>query len=220
MIYVPLFIAMRDGDDVGPGCVPRGKKSSTGAKHQVQRAKILHRQRRKYYTSIGRPGDAPTLDQCFPSRNLRFHYKQVLRFCLAVNTLDKRSISAAEIGFAQSLLETLCIDYTRMNIPLSPNFHYMMHLEESMLKSGSLYNTNVWPMERANGVVSHINNNDRGQGVMEGTVMRGWWGYTTLQNLVCQMLCPGYSTNMCCGVLYHRFIHTVVYATVHQRMSL
>ncbi|KAF8597086.1 hypothetical protein BDV93DRAFT_411443, partial [Ceratobasidium sp. AG-I] len=186
ILYIPLFLALRDGDEIH-GLAPRGSQNSPGAKHQAHRAKLLFQQRQKYYQSIGEPGRCPRLEECFPSRNLRFHYRQVLRFCLAVNTIDKRSITPAEISFAQRLLESLCIDYTNNNIQLPPNFHYMMHLEESMLKSGSVYNTHVWGMERTNGILSHINHNGKGGGVLEGTLMRGWWSYTTIQNLIDNM---------------------------------
>lgn len=176
---------MRDGDTIGPGCVARGRASTTGAKHQVARAKALYREKRKYFNSIGRPELCPeSWEDCMPSRNLSFHYKQVMRYGLAINTLDRHSITPTEISFAQVLLERLCIDYVRANIPLSPNFHYMMHIEEFMLKTGSIYNTHVWAMERANGTLSKINHNGRGGGVLEGTLMRGWWDYAALQNLV------------------------------------
>ncbi|QRV98832.1 Transposase family tnp2 [Ceratobasidium sp. AG-Ba] len=187
IIFVPLFLAFRDGDEIGPGLVPRGNIKSPGAKHQAHRAKLLHQQRRKYYESIGRLNECPPIAECYPSRSLRFHYRQVLRFCVAVGLLDKRSVTPTEIEFGQRLLESLCIDYVEKNVQLSPNFHYLMHLEEWMLKTGSLYNTHVWAMERANGIVSHINHNGRGQGMLEGTLMRGWWSYTAIQNLIKNM---------------------------------
>lgn len=168
--------------------MPRGNRSSPGAKHQAYRAKLLHQQRRKHFASIGEPDECPRLEECYASRSMCFHYRQVLRFCLAVNTIDKRSITPSEIGFAQRLLESLCIDYVNNNVQLAPNFHYLMHLEESMLKSGSVYNTHVWGMERANGIVSRINHNGRSKGVLEGTLMRGWWSHTTIQNLVSSVL--------------------------------
>ncbi|KAG8729869.1 hypothetical protein FRC11_007854 [Ceratobasidium sp. 423] len=59
-----------------------------------------------------------------------------------------------------------------------------MHLEEWILKTGSVYNTHVWGMERANGIVSRINHNGKRNGVLEGTLMRGWWSYATIQNLI------------------------------------
>ncbi|QRV74708.1 Transposase family Tnp2 protein [Ceratobasidium sp. AG-Ba] len=99
ILYIPLFLAFRDGDEISPGLVPR-----------------------------------------------------------AISVLYKRSVTPAEIAFGQRLLESLCIDYIQNNVQLSPNFHYLMHLEEWMLKTGSLYNTHVWGMERANGVVSRIKN--------------------------------------------------------------
>ena len=103
-------------------------------------------------------------------------------------TLDKRTITPAEIEFAQQLLECLCIDYARNHVPLPPNFHYMMHLEESLLKTGSVYNTHVWAMERANGIISKINHNGKSGGILEGTLMCGWWSYAMLQNLVSLVL--------------------------------
>jgi hypothetical protein len=154
ILYIPLFLVLRDSDYIGPGYAPRGSQRSSSVKDQTHCTKLLHQQRKKYYQSIGELDACPTLENCVASRSLHFHYRQALRFCLAVNTIDKRSITPTKIAFAQHLLESLCIDYVNKNVQLSPNFHYMMHLEESILKSGSVYNTHVWGMERANGVVS------------------------------------------------------------------
>lgn len=184
ILYVPLFLALRTGDEIGPGYAPHGSRNSPSSKHIARRAKLLHQQRQKHYRTIGELDRCPRLEQCFSARSLRFHYRQVLRFCLAVNIIDKRSITPAEIGFAQRLLESLCIDYINNNVQLPPNFHYMMHLEEFMLKTGSVYNTHVWGMERANGIVSSINHNGKSKGILEGTLMRGWWNHITVQNLV------------------------------------
>ncbi|CAE6410562.1 unnamed protein product [Rhizoctonia solani] len=184
VVFIPLFMAFRVGDIIPNDCIPRGTKSSTAAKNQVSRAKALHRERKKHYAAIGRPRDCPELEQCFPSRNVRFHYKQVLRYCVATGTLDKRTVTPAEIRFGTDLLEAMCVEYAENNIPEPPNFHMMMHLEEAMLKYGSLYNSHVWGLERANGVLSAMNHNGRGKGMLEGTLMRGWWGIANLQNLI------------------------------------
>ncbi|QRV80055.1 Transposase family tnp2 [Ceratobasidium sp. AG-Ba] len=93
-------------------------------------------------------------------------------------------ITPAEIHFAQELMELLCVDYVRNNVPLPPNFHYLMHLEEFLLKYGSSYNTHVWGMERANGILSKINHNGRKDGMLESTLMRGWWSHAAIQNLI------------------------------------
>ncbi|KAB5590187.1 Protein CSF1 [Ceratobasidium theobromae] len=184
VIFVPLFQAFRDGDEIRPVLVPRGNLASPAAKHQAYRAKLLHQQRRKYYASIGQLDQCPRIEECFASRNVQFHYQQVLRFCLATSILEKRTITPVDITFATGLLETMCKDYTAHNIPLSPNFHYMMHLEEFLLKTGSVYNTHVWGMERANGILSHVNHNGKSGGVLEGTLMRSWWSTITVQNLI------------------------------------
>ncbi|QRV94930.1 Transposase family Tnp2 protein [Ceratobasidium sp. AG-Ba] len=164
ILYVPLFLAFRDGDEISPTYVYRGNRGSPAAKHQAHRAKLLHQQRMKYFQAIGRPDACPSVEE-------------------SVNIIDKRTITPNEIGFAQNLLESLCIDYTQNGVPLPPNFHFMMHLEEFMLKYGSVYNMHVWGMERANGIVSRINHSGQGSGVLEGTLMRGWWSYSAIQNL-------------------------------------
>ncbi|QRV85925.1 Transposase family tnp2 [Ceratobasidium sp. AG-Ba] len=184
ILFVPLYLALRDGDVIGQVLAPAGNRNSPSFKHRAQRAKLLHQQRQKYYRAIGQPNLCPPIDRCFSTRNLQFHYRQVLRFCLAVNIIDKRSITAHEIAFGQELLELLCKDYLANNVPLPPNFHYMMHLEEFLLKTGSPYNTHGWSMERANRIVSQINHNGKSNGIMEGTLMRGWWSYSAIQNLI------------------------------------
>ncbi|QRW12956.1 hypothetical protein RhiLY_11955 [Ceratobasidium sp. AG-Ba] len=184
VLYIPLYMALRTGDEIQNTNVPSGTRSSPSEKHRSHRACLLHQQRQKHFESIGQPDLCPPLRECYSSRSLRFHYRQVLRFCVSVNIIDKRSVTANEIAFAQQLLELLCKDYVIHNVPLPPNFHYMMHLEESILKSGSVYNTHVWAMERANKIVSQVNHNGKSRGVLEGTLMRGWWNYTAIQNLI------------------------------------
>ncbi|QRV78265.1 Transposase family tnp2 [Ceratobasidium sp. AG-Ba] len=184
VLHIPLYMALRTGDEIHNTSAPSGTRSSPSEKHRGHRAYLLHQQRQKYFESIGQPDLCPPLRECYSSRNLRFHYRQVLRFCVGVNIIDRRSVTAAEIAFAQQLLELLAKDYVTHNVPLPPNFHYMMHLEESILKSGSVYNTHVWGMERTNKIVSQVNHNGKGRGVLEGTLMRGWWNYTAIQNLI------------------------------------
>ncbi|QRV96270.1 Transposase family tnp2 [Ceratobasidium sp. AG-Ba] len=125
ILYIPLYMALRTGDEIGNSNAPAG-----------------------------------------------------------VNMIDKRSVTPAEIAFGQQLLELLCKDYATHNVLLPPNFHYLMHLEESILKYGSVYNSHVWGMERANKIVSQVNHNGKSRGVLEGTLMRGWWNYTTIQSLI------------------------------------
>ncbi|QRV91932.1 Transposase family tnp2 [Ceratobasidium sp. AG-Ba] len=138
-----------------------------------------------------RPGDREPQDifnQCLRTmwipKNFQRTPPKVLRFCLAVKMIDKQSITANEIAFGQQLLELLCKDYLANNVPLPPNFHYMMHLEEFLLKTGSAYNTHMWSMERANHIVSQINHKGKSNGILEGTLMRGWWSYSTIQDLI------------------------------------
>ncbi|QRW04041.1 hypothetical protein RhiLY_03040 [Ceratobasidium sp. AG-Ba] len=43
LMFVLFYLAMRDGDDLSEVNAPRGTKSSTGGKHQLKRAKLLHK---------------------------------------------------------------------------------------------------------------------------------------------------------------------------------
>jgi hypothetical protein len=156
ILYIPLFLAFRKGDAISPKLVPCGNQNSPGAKNQGFCAKLLHQQKHKHFKAQGHPNECLNLEACFSSCSLQFHYCQVLRFCLAVNTINKCSLTLSEIAFAQCLLESLCIDYAHNNVQLPPNSHYLMHLEEWLLKCGSVYNTHVWGMEHVNGIVSCI----------------------------------------------------------------
>lgn len=179
-----LFEAWRDGDEIPDEPIPRGRADSSGAKHQTQRARLLHRRRTQYFTSIGRPEDGPEFEQCFSSRDPRRHMRQVLRAMIAFNRLFVHRISPHDVSLCHQILESLCCEYVRMNCHLPPNFHQLLHLEEFILANGSLYNTHTWPFERANHELTRINNNGHGDGVLEGTMMQGWWTNSQVQGLV------------------------------------
>jgi hypothetical protein len=87
---------------------------------------------------------------------------------------------------ALELLEAMCVEYVHMNVHLSPNFHQLLHLEEFILEYGLLYNTHTWPFECANHDLTIINTNNHGKGILEGTMMHGWWTNSSLQVLVSQ----------------------------------
>jgi hypothetical protein len=184
ILPILLFEAWRDGDEIPEELIPRGRASSTGARHQVRRAQLLHKRRTQYYRSIGRLDLAPSLEDCFSSRDPRRHYRQVLHASVAFRTLAVHNITPNQAHFAHELMETMCIEYVRMNVHLSPNFHQLLHLEEFILENGSLYNTHTWPFERANHDLTTISLNNRGNGILEGSMMRAWWTTSSVQSLV------------------------------------
>jgi hypothetical protein len=153
-------------------------------KHQVACAKLLHQRRQQFYESTGRPDLAPNLDNCYSSRDPQRHYRQVLHAVVAIRTLFVHNITPNQAHFVHELLEAMCIEYTHMNVHLPPNFHQLLHLKEFILEYGSLYNTHTWPFERANHDLTILNNNNHGKGILEGTMMQGWWSNSTTQMLV------------------------------------
>jgi hypothetical protein len=69
ILPIPLFEAWCDGDEIPQELIPHGRNNSTGAKHQVACAKLLHQRRQQFYESTGRPDLAPDLDDCYSSRD-------------------------------------------------------------------------------------------------------------------------------------------------------
>jgi hypothetical protein len=179
-----IFTAFRDGDEIPMDLIPRGKRNSTGGRHQVSRAKLLHKRRTQHFDNIGHPELAPASEDCFSSRDPRRHFLQIMRFCVAFHDIFVHKISPNQAQFVHQLIESACIEYTRMNVHMAPCFHQLLHIHEFILEYGSLYNTHTWPFERANHQITRVNNNKRGNGVLEGTMMKGWWTNSGIQGLV------------------------------------
>ncbi|KAF8595180.1 hypothetical protein BDV93DRAFT_481245 [Ceratobasidium sp. AG-I] len=186
ILILPMltFEAWRAGDTIPPDHVPRGKASSTSAKHQVRRAKQLHRRRLQHYTHTGHPEQVPEVADCFSSRDPRRHFRQIMRAAVIFVGIFVHSLSPNQASFLHELTEAFCVEYVRMNVHLPPNFHQLLHLEEFILENASLYNTHTWPFERANHDITQINLNGHGNGVLEGTMMKGWWTSSQIQGIV------------------------------------
>jgi hypothetical protein len=152
--------------------------------HQRRQQFYQSQRRQQFYQSIGRPDLVPDLDDCYSSHDPRRHYRQVLRTVVAICTLFVHNITPNQAHFAHELLEAMCIKYMCMNVHLPPNFHQLLHLQEFILEYRSLYNTHTWPFEHANHDLTVINNNNHGKGVLEGTMMQGWWSNSATQILV------------------------------------
>jgi hypothetical protein len=165
--------------------IPRGNRNSKAYKDQQRRALIIRNRRQQIFNNDAE-GDIeePTLNNCAASRNAKSYYRNILRFCIAISILMNRTITRRELTLAQRLLERLSISFALMNVHLSPSFHYAMHVEPSVLKYGSLYNTWTYPFERANLQLQTTNNNGHGGGFLETTMCRGFLKRTACYHLV------------------------------------
>jgi hypothetical protein len=74
-----------------------------------------------------------------------------------------------------------------MHCHLVPYFHYAaVHLEPQFLKHGPGPGWWTYAYERNNSFLGRFNTNGHSGGELEGTMMRGWWKATLIQDLVSQ----------------------------------
>jgi hypothetical protein len=183
--HILLFKAWKVGDSIPDGDIPQGNLASVTYKWALRQANLLLTARRHVHHDIDcDDDDLPTLDDCFASRNARLYYCNVLRYVVAVSILMSRDITREDLDLAQRLLERMSVSLTRMNVHLSPSFHYAMHIEPFVLKFGSMYNTWTYFFERANLQLQTTNNNNHGLGVLETTMARAFLKRTEFYRIV------------------------------------
>ncbi|KAF8594300.1 hypothetical protein BDV93DRAFT_396469, partial [Ceratobasidium sp. AG-I] len=122
----------------------------------------------------GDPEDAPTFESCASVRSPRLIYRNILGYCDSLHNFLRHNTTRDRISRGQRSMAHVATQFALMNLPLTPNFHYTMHVEESMLKFGSLYGFWAFPFERANRLLININNNGHTLGALETTMARGF----------------------------------------------
>ncbi|KEP46026.1 transposase family Tnp2 protein, partial [Rhizoctonia solani 123E] len=135
----------------------------------------------------GDPRDRPHLNDCFPSRNPRHYYANVLRYCLASTLLTRHRITLDEIQQGAMFLEQVGTVFTDMNVHLTPSFHAATHLPDHICKYGSVYNTLTARFERANRLLRNVNTNGHGHGVLETTMAKGFLRRTECYRYVTEL---------------------------------
>ncbi|KAG8796202.1 hypothetical protein FRC12_003167 [Ceratobasidium sp. 428] len=176
VLYAVLFDAWKDDDDLVPeGPHPRGHRNSTAYKYQQKQAKNLLDMRRKVHRHDRQPQRTqPTPLSCASVRSRQLIYRTILRYCLAVKTVLSRRVSRADLSYARHLFSRVAADFTRLNIPLTPNWHYLQHLVDFMLKFGSAYQIWNFHYELLNRKLMQVNKNGHTLGVLETTMARGF----------------------------------------------
>jgi hypothetical protein len=175
--FLPILFydAWRIGDVIPDGPIPRGAKKTVVYKQQQRNARKLLTHRRRIHKAEGNPDEPPpTIEDCAASRDVRPIYKNIIRYCVAHCELHKHDITQQGGRFGMDLLTRCAATFARMNIHLNPSFHYCTHLGPFLEKYGSIYNTWCFPFERANKVLVNTNNNGRGLGTLETTMVRGF----------------------------------------------
>jgi hypothetical protein len=75
-----------------------------------------------------------------------------------------------------------------MKAHLTPYFHLAVHFEDQFLQNGPSPGFGTYPYEWNNGTLGCFNLNSHSGREMEGTMMRGWWKTTFIQELVHTLL--------------------------------
>ncbi|TFK58870.1 hypothetical protein BDN72DRAFT_781477 [Pluteus cervinus] len=124
------------------------------------------------------------IDSITMDRSYHPHYNAILEFTAAIRILASRSISPADVKRAFMILSHAIQTWAKMHCHLTPYFHLALHMESQFLRYGPAYGWWTYPYERNNGFLGRFNHNGHAGGEIEGTMMRGWWKATLIQQLV------------------------------------
>ncbi|QRW10485.1 Transposase family Tnp2 protein [Ceratobasidium sp. AG-Ba] len=186
VLYAVLFVAWKEDDDLIPdGLHTRGSRNSKSYKFQQKQAKNLLDMRRKVHHYDRQPRNTqPTLVSCGSVQSRQLIYRTILRYCLAVKIVHSRQVSCADLAYARRLFSRVAVDFARLNIPLTPNWHYLQHLVDSMLKFGSADQFWTFYYEQFNRKLLRVNKNGHTMGVLETTMARGFLKRAAAHRLV------------------------------------
>lgn len=154
----------------------------------ISQQKLVHKRRRAHILSKDPdtpPDELPEFEDSEMDRSYRRHYDVILQICVARRILSSHAISPREIKRGCNSLNRAIQQLARMNAHLTPYYHLATHIEDQFLHSGPSPGFGAYPYERNNGTLGRFNNNGHSGGEMEGTMMRGWWKTTFIQELVC-----------------------------------
>lgn len=118
-------------------------------------------------------------------RNYCHHFDTVLEHCSVIRLWATHQISPLDICRAQECHGRACQSWARMHCHLTPNFHLSEHNEPTLLRLGPLPSWWGFTMEQHNGFLKSFRHNGHTGGKLESTIMRGWWKYSLLSDLVC-----------------------------------
>lgn len=154
----------------------------------ISQQKLVHTRLRAHLLSQDPdmpPDELPEFEDSQMDRSFRRHYDVVLQICVARRILSSHAISPTEIRRGCGSLNRSIQQLARMKAHLTPYYHLAVHIEDQFLRSGPSPGFGTYPYERNNGTLGRFNVNGHSGGEMEGTMMRGWWKTTFIQELVC-----------------------------------
>ncbi|KAL1740203.1 hypothetical protein HDZ31DRAFT_85553 [Schizophyllum fasciatum] len=187
ILFVALFVAWEVD-----GKLPRGDAPLPAANTNL--AKALEAQQRLVWKRMvadyrhTHPGadelNCPAFEDARMDRSYRHHYDAVLQLSVAIRILSSHTITPGDVKRGSSIQSRAMQSWARMHCHLTPYFHLAMHFEEQYYRFGPCTGWWTFPYERNNGYLGKFNINGRSGGELEGTMMRGWWKTTLIQELI------------------------------------
>ncbi|QRV97837.1 Transposase family Tnp2 protein [Ceratobasidium sp. AG-Ba] len=190
-LHLPSFcgwrIPQKEDDDLIPdGLHTRGSRNSKSYKFQQKQAKNLLDMRRKVHLYDRQPQNTqPTLVSCGSVQSRQLIYRTILHYCLAVKIVHSRQVSRADLVYARRLFSRVAVDFARLNVLLTPNWHYLQHLVDSMLKFGSADQFWNFYYAQFNRKLLRVNKNGHTMGILETTMAQGFLKRAAAHRLNC-----------------------------------
>lgn len=163
---------------------PRAKSkaaSKATAKERIVQARLRELAARDPAATHQDLEDAGAMRMC---RNYRAHFDTLIEHMTAIRLWATHQISPQNIRRAQACHGRACRSWVRMHAHLTPNFHLSEHNEDHLLRYGPFPSWWGFPMEQHNGFMKGFRLNGHTGGELEATMMRGWWKYSLLSDLV------------------------------------
>jgi hypothetical protein len=187
VLFVGLFVAWQV-DGILPDIeAPKSRSGTKDVAAQAKTDKVLRQRRLEILLSESPDPNQEQLDlvdSFTTDRSIRRHYSTMLEFSAAIRILSSRSISPHEVERGCAALSQACQNWANLGVHLTPYFHFAQHFQRQMLQFGPCYATWAFPYERNNGFLGRTNHNNHKGGELECTMMRKWWKWVLVHDLV------------------------------------
>jgi hypothetical protein len=186
IFFIGLFLAWQVDGEIPDIDAPPSAANTKNAAAQASQEKLVRSRMREHLLAKNPDATADELDaikSVTMDRSLRKHYDAIVQFTAAVRILATNSISPNEVKRGSAALERAIQSWARMHCHLVPYCHLAVHLQPQFLKHGPGPGWWTYSYERNNGFLGRFNHNGHSGGEIEGTMMRGWWKTTLIQDL-------------------------------------
>ncbi|KAJ7247687.1 hypothetical protein C8J57DRAFT_1240624 [Mycena rebaudengoi] len=188
VFFVGLFLAWEVNGEIPDIDAPPSASNTKNASAQAAQEKLVcSRMRENLLAKTLMQDELDVIKSVTMDHSLHKHYKVLVQFTAAIRILTSNSISPNEVKHGSRMLERAIQSWAQMHCHLVPYFHLTVHVQPQFLKHGLAPGWWTFPYERNNGTLGRFKHNGHSGGEMEGTMMRGWWKTTLIQDLISRL---------------------------------